>query len=688
MSDSRRDFLKKASMAAAAPIIAADLSPAALAGQIDSSPASDPARIAAITYDLAVIEATPGGIACAVRAAREGLRVLLVDRTAHLGGMISGGIGVLDAMYGGKRAIILDEFQQRVLDFYRSKYGENSPQYKTARPGPRLAPDSRLSFEPSVGEAVLNAMVAAEKNITVLKGYYPAHVERNGRIIQSVTLASETVHGNVRVAAKIFVDATYTADLAAAASVEHRVGREDRNEFNEPHAGRIFSLQRRPSSDDALFPRAAVTGDLNLRPVSAISGETFAGSTGEGDNKVEAWNYRLWVSCDPNNRRYPEKPASYDRQEFIDTYSENFPRVGKHLINQKTTWWENLTVANYAYPNGDWPTRHKIEARYRDFALGRMYFLQNDPWVPEKRRQEARQWGLANDEFVDNQNFPYELYVREARRIVGRYIFEEQDATFARGYDRPPIQDDGIAIADWYIDLQQVSRERQPGSSDEGLLSLSELTRPSQIPYRTLLPKDIDNLLVTVCISTSHVGWGTVRLEPTWMHIGEAAGFAAAHARRRGVDPALIPVAELQRDLADHRMMLSFFNDFDMSTDAPWVPAVNALATKGFFDSFNARPADPLLAFTAGHWAASANEIAAGNSDGNLRARTLAASAPAGSPINAEAFAQMLTSGDAFAKHAGMAAIQAQMARQTLAADAALTRGDACLLIYRLLAPR
>ena len=169
-------------------------------------------------------------------------------------------------MYGGKRAIILDEFQQRVLDFYRSKYGENSPQYKTVRPGPRLAPDSRLSFEPSVGETVLDAMVAAEKNITVLKGYYPAHVERNGRIIHSVTLASETVHGNVRVAAKIFVDATYTADLAAAASVEHRVGREDRNEFNEPHAGRIFSLQRRPSSDDALFPRAAVTGDLNLGP--------------------------------------------------------------------------------------------------------------------------------------------------------------------------------------------------------------------------------------------------------------------------------------------------------------------------------------------------------------------------------------------------------------------------------------
>ena len=419
-----------------------------------------------------------------------------------------------------------------------------------------------------------------------------------------------------------------------------------------------------------------------------MTGETFAGSTGEGDNKVEAWNYRLWVSCDPNNRRYPGKPATYDRQEFIDTYSENFPRVGKHLINQKTTWWENLTVANYAYPDGDWTTRHKIEARYRDFALGRMYFLQNDPWVPEKRRQEARQWGLAKDEFIDNQNFPYELYIREARRIVGRYIFKEQDATFARGYDRPPIQDDSIAIADWYIDLQQVSRERQPGSSDEGLLSLSELARPSQIPYRTLLPKDIDNLLVTVCISTSHVGWGTVRLEPTWMHIGEAAGFAGRTCPSPQCRSRAHPVAELQRDMADHRMMISFFNDFDMSTDAPWVPAVNDLATKGFFDSFNARPAEPLLASTAAHWAAFADEIAAGKPNGDHRARSLAASAAAGDQIKAGAFAQMLTSGGAFAKQGGMATIQAQMARQTLPADAVLQRGDACLLIYRLLAPR
>jgi hypothetical protein len=675
-------------MAAAVPITGADSAAKILTGATYLEKLGNPGKIASTVYDLAVIEATPSGIACAVRAAREGLNVLLINRTMHLGGMITGGLGVLDAMYDGKRAPILDEFERRVLDFYRTKYGENSPQYNTIRPGPRLAPDSRLSFESSVGEAVLNDMVAGEKGITVLKGYYPTKVERSDRTIRSVTLGSETSPGTVRITARIFVDATYTADLAALAGVKYRIGREDRNEFNEPHAGRIFTLQHRSSADDALYPRAAVVGDLNLRPVSGVSAETFASSTGEGDHKVGAWNYRLCVSCDPNNRRYPEKPANYDRQEFIDTYTENFPRLGKHLINQKATWWENLTVANYEYPDGDWPTRHKIEARYREFALGRMYFLQNDPFVPAKRQQEARQWGLAKDEFINNNNFPYEIYIREARRIVGRYIFKEHDASLARGYDRTPVHDDSIAIADWYIDLQQVSKERQPGSSDEGLLSLAELTRPSQIPYRTLLPPGLDNLLVTVCISTTHVGWGTVRLEPTWIQIGEAAGFAAAHARRRAVDPALISCAELQRDLVEHRLMLSFFNDFDMSTEAAWVPAVSYLGTQGFFESYNARPNDPLLLSTAENWAKSASEIAAGTSDGDKRARRLAGSTSTGAPVTAGSFGEMLTRANAFGNGVGGGAIRTEISRQGLTSDAAVKRGDASLLIYRLLAQK
>jgi len=682
MSESRRVFLKQVSMAAAAPIVATGSASSFFAASGTVAP-DDAARIAAIEYDLAVIDATPGGISSAIRAAREGLNVLLVNRTMHLGGLISGGIGVLDALYDGKRSPILDEFQQRVLDFYRAKYGENSPQYNTVRPGPRLGPGSRLSFESSVGEAVLNEMVAAEKGITVLKGCYPTGVERVGRILRTVTLGQEAAPGSIKITAKIFIDATYSADLAALARVPYRIGREDRNEFNEPHAGRIFTYQIK--AKEARYPQAAVIGDLNIRPVNVVSSETFASSTGAGDNKIGAWNYRLCVSCDPNNRRYPEKPANYNRQEFVDTYSDDFPRIGSHLINQKTTWWENLPAENWAYPDGDWPTRHKIEARYRDFALGRMYFLQNDPSVPAARQKQALQWGLAKDEFVDHDNIPYEIYVRESRRIVGRYVFTEHDASLARGYDRTPVHDDSIAITDWYIDLQQVSRERQPGSSDEGLLSLSELTRPSQIPYRSILPQDLDNLLVTVCISTTHVAWGAVRFEPLWMQIGEAAGFAAAIARRRGLDPALISSTELQRTLVEHRLMVSFFNDFDMATDSPWVPAVNYLATKGFFDSYNARPNDPLLLSTAEQWVKSASEILLGVSDGDKRARRLAQSRNTSGFATANTFGSMLAKSDGLDKAKGAGAIWAVMSRQKLARNGVLKRGDACHLVYRLI---
>ena len=135
-------------------------------------------------------------------------------------------------------------------------------------------------------------------------------------------------------------------------------------------------------------------------------------------------------------------------------------------------------------------------ARHKDFALGMMYFLQNDTAVPEDERRKAREWGLAKDEFTDNDNFPYEMYIREARRIVGRYVFTEHDASLARGYTRTPIHEDSIAIAEWFMDSHEVSTELKPGSTFEGKVILSELTRPSQIPYRALLPKNLDNLLV------------------------------------------------------------------------------------------------------------------------------------------------------------------------------------------------
>ena len=482
-------------------------------------------------YDVVVAGATPGGIACAVRAAREGCRVCLVSASPHLGGMLSGGIGVLDTLYDGSRAPILDEFVHSVADHYQVQNPKTSA----------------TSFEPHVAEQIVDRLVASEKSITVLKGYYPVLVEGAGRSIRSVMFAGTDTRA---IAGRIFVDASYEADLAALAGVACRIGRESRAEYGEPHAGRVFTRR----SMGGKHPREAATGELRLRPFPAIAEELLEGSTGEGDSQVQAYHYRLCLTNVPGNRREIKKPPGYDADFFHRTFGPayDFKRLsGRPLHNGKTHWFQNFTGGSSRYPGGDRRERAQVEARHREFALGILYFLQNDTALPADTRKEFAPWGLAADEFQDNGNIPYQLYVREARRIVGRYVFTQHDASLAPGLQCAPIHRDSIAFSEWPMDSHEVSAERRPGSDFEGKLILSELTRPAHVPYRTLLPKDIDNLLVPVCVSSTHVGWGTIRLEPTWMHIGESAGFACALALRRKKAPADISVPELQRTLVE-----------------------------------------------------------------------------------------------------------------------------------------
>ncbi len=564
-------------------------------------------------YDVVVVGATPGGIACAVRAAREGLRVLLVSPRTHLGGMLTSGLGVEDTLYLGRRAPLYSEFRDGVKRHYRETYGADSEQYHTCVTG-------RLTFEPHVAEAVLTGMVEAEAGLEVLRGYSPVSVERSGRRLHAISLAPFEGSGEAyRVRGLVFIDATYEADLAALAGVPYRVGRESRAEFNEQHAGKLFTTH-----GHGHFPREAHDGRLNLLTFPVVGQEIFAGSTGEGDRAIQSYNYRVCLSCDPGNRRYPDRPASYRREDYLgiiedhrQTVKRPYPlksqlilddvnrlRMGNgNMPNRKMSWNSaNLPGGSHGWPEADWGTRRAIEQRHKDHALGLLWFLQNDPQVPEAVREDARRWGLARDEFVDNDHFPYELYVREARRIVGRYTFTEHDATLASELDRAPIHADSVAIAEWPMDSHECTTERRYASLYDGKFLLSEATRPSQIPYRCLLPQDLDNLLVPVCLSSTHVGWGTLRLEPVWMHVGEVAGYAAALALRSGVLPGSLKVERLQRHLVEHGVMISFFNEFDMATADLWVPAVQYLGTKGFFTTYDARPAELLDEATAAEW--------------------------------------------------------------------------------------
>ncbi|MBM3858135.1 MAG: FAD-dependent oxidoreductase [Verrucomicrobia bacterium] len=576
-----------------------------------------PSDVDGKSFDLVVIGATPGGIACAVRAAREGLSVLLVQHNRHIGGMLANGLMQWDALYGGPRAPIFNQYAKMIEEHYRKTYGEKSSQYRQARYTQEHYPMSR--FEPSVAEREFNRLVAAEKNITLLLGHYPSAVERDGAMLRSVALREcgaglqpATPYGQVanlphtiRVRATMFADGTYEGDLAALAKVPYRVGREGRDEYGEPHAGKIFT-----NIKSARGPRDAVEGRLNLHPYGHVQGSIDPNSPHTADRAIQAYNYRFCLTDEDGNRRLPEKPPGYKREEYVNYY-----RLGMSAgaLNGKSSFNSAILPGeNYDYPEADWPTREKIIERHKNFALGLMYFLQNDESVRAGSRARFRQIGLPLDEYTDNNNIPYEMYVREARRIVGRHVFTEHDNRLAKDYARTPIMPDSVAITDWSMDSHDCSWDRSSGYAFDGKLILTEESRPAQVPWRSLLPQNVNNLIVPVCLSATHVAWGAVRLEPVFMQTGEAAGFAAALSKKHGVTPAALNSDLLVRTLCKAGCVVSFFNEKEALQ-----PAAQYFGTKGFFHDYNARLNEPLKTATAKLWADA-------KLDPNTRARAVA----------------------------------------------------------------
>lgn len=581
--------------------------------QVEPVRAADAEHVKGKTYDVIVIGGTPGGIACAVRSSREGLSVLLVQHNGHIGGMLTNGLMQWDALYAGHRAPIFNEYARLIENYYRTTYGEGSPQWRLAQLSQKHYPLSR--FEPGVAEHLFNQLVSAEKNITTLLNHVPASVAREGALIKSVVLRDYEGDATIQVNAQIFVDATYEGDLAALAKVPYRAGREGRDEFKEPHAGKVFT-----NISDESGPQDAKDGKLNLHLYGHTQGSIDPQSPFTADGAIQAFNYRFCLTSEVENRRLPNKPPGYNREEYVNYYRKSMnggPLNGKGTFNSAI-----LPGENHAYPDADWPAREKIIERHKHFALGLMYFLQNDESVPEAKRKAYRQIGLPLDEYTDNANVPYEMYVREARRIVGRHVFTEHDNRLALDYARTPINADSIAITDWSMDSHDCTTDRRPGYAYDGKLILTEESRPAQVPYRSLLPKGIDNLLVPVCLSATHVAWGAVRLEPVWMQIGEAAGVAATLAIKRKLPPAQIDTTQLVRGLCKRRCMVTFFNDVDVSAkDDDRIPAAEFFGTQGFFSSYDARLDVPVTEAIAKVWQEGFVKLQAGS----LQPRELAA---------------------------------------------------------------
>lgn len=272
------------------------------------------ARAETLQADLCIYEATPGGIAMAVRAAREGLSVVLVNHNDHIGGILSNGLGVWDTLWEGKRAPIYDEARQAIFDHYRTTYGEKSSQYRDSLPG--KSGHTNGKFEPKVAEMVLTDLVKKESRIRLIKHRVPQSVKREGALIQSISFMS--LDGDVadEVQAKVFADCSYEGDLAAMAKVPYRVGREARDEFNEPHAGVIFMSPVKSAPTPEMARAAELHHRLKLRKFSGFQRIKQPESTGEADGNVQAFNYRTILSSDPANRLPVEKPANYDPEKL------------------------------------------------------------------------------------------------------------------------------------------------------------------------------------------------------------------------------------------------------------------------------------------------------------------------------------------------------------------------------------
>ncbi|MCO6475085.1 MAG: FAD-dependent oxidoreductase [Phaeodactylibacter sp.] len=611
-------------------------------------------------YDLVIYGSCSAGIACGIRAAREGLSVLLALHTPHLGGMLTSGLCVWDTQYEGNRAPVYDELRQSFFDYYRESYGLGSKQYRLALPGKKG--HNNGNFEPKVAREIIEQLVGREQNIEVRRCCFPIRVFRDSGRIQSVCFRKMGGDEQFTASGKVFADCSYEGDLMAISGTAYRYGRESRDEFNEPHAGRIFvrPTGEAPSARQKFL--AAERAKLNLRSFDTYMEAIETPGSGTGDKRVQAYNWRTVLSCDPANRVKAARPDNYRPEklrnlEFILADRNELPNKKLRINRPQLIGLQNL------YVEGTWEDRHKVMDEHWEALQGMLFFYQNDPDAPKPYREMLRGYGWAADEFADNNYRPYEIYVREARRLEGRYVFTQHDVSWVDEIARTPIHSDSIAISDWYIDPHACTDEKIGDSLHEGKMMLHQETFPGQVPYRAILPCDLDNLLVPVCLSSSHVGWNAVRLEPTWMNIGESAGVAAALAVERNIPPAKLDSGLLLPALAKRRIMISFFNDIDITGGSPWVPAIQYLGTKGFFPGYNANAGELLTKEVARLWAEGFHAMRKGQIVPHEMALSIRKNERDSEAVKEAAFMDMLGIGPP-------------------AAARELTRGEACAILF------
>ncbi|MDR2496030.1 MAG: FAD-dependent oxidoreductase [Tannerellaceae bacterium] len=568
-------------------------------------------------YDLVIVGGNPGGLTTAIAAARLGKTSLILERTAYIGGLPANGLGATDIATRAATTGLFREFVDRVRKHYADTYGEASEQLRVCSDG--------YHFEPSVGAKVFGQMIAEHADkITVLTlrqfDADPANITILNDRIESIAITNRATGQTETYRGAVFVDATYEGDLGAAARIPFRSGREGRDEFGEPGAGRVYKYWGGAEAD---------------------------GSTFQADNAVQSYNYRLCLTNDPRNRVAIQKPARYNREEYLslvdDVFSgrntnapmelvteammaENRRHVAAgnvsetpgdvwgiakltnivHLPNAKTDANNqhaafistDLPEENWPWPTSSWEWRDRFALRLREYIEGLFWFAANDASLPPHFRKAVGEWGLAKDEYTDNGHFPRQVYVREGRRFECTHFFTATDAIPAHPGGRPPLYSSSITASHYALDSHAV-RKRESGRVHlDGFLSYP--TAVYTVPYGVMTPREVDNLLLPVPVSGSHIGFSTLRMEPCWMALGQAAGVAAAIAVDSGLKLRNVPIESLQEELIAQHATLIYYRDTDYLS--PHFALIQRMGLRGFLPEWDARPDDPIDTETLAAW--------------------------------------------------------------------------------------
>lgn len=518
--------------------------------------------------DVIIYGGNSAAVIAAVEVAQSGKSVIVVSPDKHLGGLTSGGLGFTDSGNTGAIGGLAREFYHRVWLHYNDPSAwdwEKQEEFGNKGQGtPAMDGENRTmwTFEPRVAEKVFEDLIR-ENNITVYRDEWldrEAGVKKENQNIKSITtLSGKTFNG------KVFMDATYEGDLMAAAGVSYTVGREDCSKYNEEWNGVQAGVYHHSHYFKMNISPYVVPDDPQSGLLPYISDEPIAPNC-SGDNKVQAYCFRLCMSNHPENRVPFEKPEGYDPANYellgrvFEAGWDEWFRKYDMIPNRKTDtnnhgpFSSDFIGMNFDYPEASYERRKEIIKEHENYQKGLLYFVSTDERAPEEVRGKMAEWGLAKDEFVDNGNWPHQLYIREARRMVGKYVTTENDVLGKTNVPEP------IGMGSYTMDSHNVQRfvTAEGYVQNEGDVGVRP-TRPYQIAYGSIVPveEECTNLLVPVCLSSSHIAFGSIRMEPVFMLLGQSAAAAAVIAIDNKINVQDVDYEQLEKVLLSKGQILN-----------------------------------------------------------------------------------------------------------------------------------